>query len=223
MRFDPAALQRGASRAISSQWCLNIGTSTTRFVAEPTIRIGPNDHAARARASYADTDPSDKRLVLFAGKPTWKPNAQLFEELHGEAVEPPANPGAVQLEEMRAVQAHLAGAWRTATRPPATSEPPLARSSQAYRAPGMQARFVRRCPSKPNVLELRKLPTQDIVAGPPRRVARRWRHVRHLIHFGLRGEYPPGRRNPRPTCMYTRPKRLCALSIGPPCRTIPMK
>ena len=61
----------------------NIGTSTTGFVAEPTIRLGPNDHAARASLLAPDTDPTNERFVLFAGKPTWQLNAQLFEELCG--------------------------------------------------------------------------------------------------------------------------------------------
>jgi hypothetical protein len=61
----------------------DIGTSTTRFVAEPTIGLGPNDDAACSSRLAPETDPLDERFVLFAGKPTWKLNAQLFEELHG--------------------------------------------------------------------------------------------------------------------------------------------
>ena len=175
----------------------DIGTSTTRFVAEPTIRLGPNDHAARASLLAPDTDPSDERLVLFAGKPTWKPNAQLFEELHGEAVEPPANPERFswrRCERCRRIWQH----WRTATHPHRQhpNRPTWPRSSQAYRAPGMQARiFVRRSPSKPNrgiCGGYKSSQRRSLLRVPPRRVARRWRHVRHLIHFGLRGGISSG-------------------------------
>ena len=45
----------------------DIGASTTRFVAEPTIRLGPNDDAACASRLAPETDPPDERLVLFGG------------------------------------------------------------------------------------------------------------------------------------------------------------
>ena len=61
----------------------DIGASTTRFVAEPTIRFWPDDNAACASRLAPETDPSDERFVLLRGKPTWKLDAQLFEELHG--------------------------------------------------------------------------------------------------------------------------------------------
>ncbi|OWK21440.1 hypothetical protein AJ88_23600 [Mesorhizobium amorphae CCBAU 01583] len=60
-----------------------IGTSTTRFVVEPTIRLRPNDNTARASRLAPQIDPSDECFVLLAGKSTWKLDAQLLEELRG--------------------------------------------------------------------------------------------------------------------------------------------
>ncbi|WP_201841419.1 hypothetical protein [Microvirga zambiensis] len=59
-----------------------IGASTTRFVIEPTIRLGPIT-TPRASRLAPETDPSGERLILLAGQATWKLDAQLFEELHG--------------------------------------------------------------------------------------------------------------------------------------------
>ena len=53
----------------------DIRTSTTRFIAEPAIRLGPNDDTARASCLAPATDPSDERLVLFAGKSAWELDA----------------------------------------------------------------------------------------------------------------------------------------------------
>src|SRR5687768_7756717 len=61
----------------------DIGASTARLFIEPTIRFGPNHKAARASRLAPETDPSDERFILLAGKSTWKLDAQLFEELHG--------------------------------------------------------------------------------------------------------------------------------------------
>ncbi len=61
----------------------DIGASTPRFVSKPTIRFGSNNNAARASRLTPETDPSDERFILLAGKATWKLDAQLFEELQG--------------------------------------------------------------------------------------------------------------------------------------------
>ena len=60
----------------------DIGTSTTRLLAEATIRLGPNCDAARTDCLAPDTDPSGKRFILLAHKSTWKLDAELIEELH---------------------------------------------------------------------------------------------------------------------------------------------
>ena len=61
----------------------DIGTSTARFVAAPTIGFWPNDDAACASVLAPAIDASEERFVLLAGKSPWKLDAQLFEELHG--------------------------------------------------------------------------------------------------------------------------------------------
>ena len=75
------------------------------------------------------------------------------------------------LEEIRAVQAHLAALANGDTPPPASSEPPnlaafVARLSSAWHAGEIRPTFS--IEAKPRYLRgLQKLPTQIIVAGPP--------------------------------------------------------
>src|ERR1700722_3571169 len=64
----------------------DVGTSTTRPVAEPTIRPGPDHDATRASGLAPTTNPPDESLVLPAGEPAWKLETQLFEELRGADV-----------------------------------------------------------------------------------------------------------------------------------------
>jgi hypothetical protein len=74
------------------------------------------------------------------------------------------------------VQAHLAALANGETPPPATSEPTWPRSSQAYRAPGMPARSVRRSPSRPNhgiCGAYKKSRLRSSSRVPPRRPRRR--------------------------------------------------
>jgi len=61
----------------------DIRTSTTRFLAEPTIRLWSNFGPSRASVLALETNPANKRLILLTGKSSWKLDAQLLEKLRG--------------------------------------------------------------------------------------------------------------------------------------------
>jgi hypothetical protein len=53
----------------------DIGASTTRLLAEPAIRLWSNLHPSRTSVLAPQTNPANKRLILFTGKSTWKLDA----------------------------------------------------------------------------------------------------------------------------------------------------
>ena len=53
----------------------DIGTSSTRLLTEPTVRLWSNFDPSRASVLAPQTNPVNKRLILFTGKPTWKLHA----------------------------------------------------------------------------------------------------------------------------------------------------
>ena len=56
-----------------------IGTPTMRPVAEPTIRLRPNEDTARACRLAPETDPLGERFILLGGKSSRELDAQLLE------------------------------------------------------------------------------------------------------------------------------------------------